>query len=132
MFYKIKVEIEIISQRQEMETQHVVLRLVFNNKQFSQLKSSVGIFDKLRPNPLVKTNLRGDTFFSLFPFHVVFNKDMRIISIGESLKQALTHAENEYISDVFNIHRPLIPFDWETVNNLIFFLFKIFIFFVIL
>jgi hypothetical protein len=37
---------------------------------------------------------------------------MEILSLGESLKQAVKSAIGESIKDVFNIVRPIIPFMW--------------------
>ena len=41
---------------------------------------------------------------------------MEIVSLGESLKQAVKSAVGELIKDVFNMARPNIPFVWDDVS----------------
>ena len=101
---------------------HVVYQLHFKNDQFtySNQKSSASMTSMRRINSHIDTSLpiKSEIFFELFPFHVAFKKSMEIISIGDGLNQALTHAQGESIKDLFNLVRPLVAFTWENVNIL--------------
>ena len=119
VFYNVNVEIEVLSEKQEMDLQHVVFELRFENTQYKKLTSSTNSDSSFQS---VGSNLpiKSEIFFELFPFHVVFKKDLEIISVGDSLKQAMKHAENESIRDVFNLVRPLMNLTWENVRKIAF------------
>ncbi len=59
--------------------------------------------------------IKSEIFFELFPFHVVFNESMTIISLGEGLGRAMTHCQGESIKDIFNLVRPMVSFSWDNV-----------------
>ena len=65
--------------------------------------------------------VKSEIFFDLFPFHVVFNKNLDIISIGHGLAQAMKHVVGESIKDLFNLVRPLVPFTWDHVRTTTYF-----------
>jgi guanylate cyclase len=59
--------------------------------------------------------IRSELFFELFPFHIIFQKTLEIISIGDGLNQVMK-IEGETLRDLFNINRPMIhAFTWENV-----------------
>ncbi len=55
-------------------------------------------------------------FFDLFPFYIIFNRNLEILSLGESLRQAVKNVIGELIKDVFTMVRPNIPFTWDDVR----------------
>ena len=61
-------------------------------------------------------DIRSDTFFELFPFHIVFNKHLTIRSIGAGLKAVMPHFEGQAIDEMFILTRPLIEFTLENVS----------------
>ena len=63
--------------------------------------------------PLLK--LKSDIFFELFPFHIVFKRNLEITSTGDALLAALKYCNGEKITDIFNMDKPLIEFTWENV-----------------
>jgi len=122
VFYNLDVKIDILSEEMEGDLTHVIYQLNFENEQFSKAKSqaSMGSLRRLNASHIVDKQLpiKSEIFFELFPFHVVFNEAMAIISIGEGLGRALTHCQGESIKDIFNLIRPMVPFTW---SNVIFF-----------
>ena len=62
-------------------------------------------------------DIKSEIFFELFPFHIVFKRNLDIVSVGEGLTKVLKHAEGESIKDVFQLARPLIAFTWEGVSQ---------------
>jgi hypothetical protein len=107
----------------EMEHTHVVMQLLFENTQFASIANSIATSDMWIQKKSLNLPIRSEIFFELFPFHVVFKRNMEIVSIGESLKQAMKNAEHENVSDVFNLVRPLMTFNWQNVSVVFFFFF---------
>lgn len=120
VFYNLDVKIDVLSDTQEGELTHVIFKLHFKNDYFNTAPSSTNIsmISGGHHHRHIAANLpiKSEIFFELFPFHVVFKKNMEIISIGDGLAQAMKHAEGESIKDLFNLARPLISFTWENVN----------------
>ena len=97
---------------------HVIYKLNFKNEQYLDDKDKNSNADSERNQILHDENtlnVKSDTFFELFPFHLVFRRNMEIISIGFSLSQAMKHVEGESLKDLFNLVRPFIEFTWDKV-----------------
>ena len=80
-FYDTDIEIEILQEEETADLLHVIMRLYFDNKGFSEERNRQNL---LRKN-FSKENLsmKARVFFRLFPFHIVFNRTMNIRSIGK-------------------------------------------------
>ena len=117
VFYNLDVKIDVLSENQENDLVHVIYKLNFKNDQYNQAISTSNLSTSSK-SALIKTNLnvKSETFFDLFPFHLVFKRNLEIISIGEGLGQAMKHVEGESIKDLFNLVRPLVNFTWENVS----------------
>ena len=63
-----------------------------------------------------KVPIRGRIFFDLFPFYIIFNRNLEILSLWESLQQAIKSVIGESIKDIFKLVRPTIPFTWDEVS----------------
>jgi guanylate cyclase len=118
LFYKIDIEIDIISEELEAEMIHVVYQLKFKNAQYLKIDASVTSSSTTKSAKCrdICKPIKAEIFFELFPFHIIFNRNLVIVSIGESLKQALKSAKGESIKDVLNLVRPYIPFTWDDVS----------------
>ncbi|CAF1069591.1 unnamed protein product [Rotaria magnacalcarata] len=101
-FYDTNVEIEIISEQDEIEISHVVLELKFENTAYVQH----AIANK-QSNDL---NLAIDcyVFYELFPFHIILSDTLAIISAGDSLTQLFPHIIGELVRDIFTLVRPIV------------------------
>lgn len=117
LFYNTDIEIEVLSEKVEIDVSHVVFQLSFENIQFKKISESLSGSDINFKHIGSNLPIRSEIFFELFPFHVVFKRDLEIISVGESLKQAMKHAECESIRDVFNLIRPLMNLTWDNVSS---------------
>ena len=106
------------SEQIEGELNHVVFKLNFKNEQFARNNGSSANLSMRSGHNQLTSNfaIKSEVFFELFPFHIVFNKKMEIVSLGEGLQQALKHAEGEIIKELFNMVRPLISFSWDNVS----------------
>jgi hypothetical protein len=102
-----------------MEHTHVVMQLLFENTQFTSMVNSTATSQIFTQNNRLSMLIRSEIFFELFPFHVAFKRNLEIVSIGESLKQVMKNVENENLTDVFNLVRPIMTFNWQNVSNFI-------------
>ncbi len=118
------MEITIENQRLELEMLHVTFRLKFENAEYliakSSTLSSLGVLNTSLPP------LNSAIMLELFPFHLIFNRSMKIISVGESLRLNIRHCVGEVMQDIFNLIRPYIEFNWSNVCHVYLSYLKIF------
>jgi guanylate cyclase soluble subunit beta len=78
-------------------------------------------------SPIEEDNQEGISMLKLrdvFPFHVMVNRDFRILQVGEKLPKVLeTRRENfrgVHIQEIFKITRPVLAtsWDWQSMNKL--------------
>lgn len=115
-FYNKEIEIEILSEKMEIDKVHVIFELKFDNRQFDESISSVSLNSQLKPAHHTFKEIKGETLFNIFPFHIIFKNNMIIASVGESIKKVLKNIENESISDIFNLVKPPVTFTWDNVG----------------
>ena len=109
IFYKTEIEIEVVRTTVTNKINHVILRLHFDNKQFSLNSGKVSLSEL----PM----MTSDTFFLCFPFHVVFGRDMLIRHVGTSLHCLLPDLVNKRLDHKFEMTKPLVDFTYENVSG---------------
>ena len=114
MFYNLDVEIYVFSDLSDNNMTHVIYDLKFNNENFIQKRSNFLI---QKPDFVNHLKIDCAILFDLFPFIIIFKKNLEIILIGDSLKQVLKHYQGECINDLFNLDKPLVSFSWENVRK---------------
>ncbi len=55
-------------------------------------------------------------FFSVFPFHLVFNRSLTITNIGSGLQSVAPHLLGQPIDEMFVLLRPMVEFSMENVR----------------
>jgi guanylate cyclase, other len=117
IFYKIDIEIDVVHHSVEDDNlTYAIFELRFQNYQYLRalnLKDRSNISLEFSRNDLI---LKTQTFFDLFPFHLAFRSDMRVISIGRGLYQLLPNIVGKRLNKVFKLDRPLIQLNWESVS----------------
>lgn len=123
IFYNLDIKIEILSENTNgADKTHVVFQLFFKNDQYDIINSTASINTlAASKGPFFNLTMNSEIFFELFPFHVVFNCTMTVVSVGNGLRQVLKHVEGESIKDLFNLVRPMVNFTWDNVKICIFF-----------
>ena len=58
----------------------------------------------------------SQVFFDLFPFHVIFKKNLQIKSMGVALTSSIKGYSGEFMTSIFQLEKPLIDFTWEKVS----------------
>ena len=77
-FYNLDVNVDVVSEETRGDTTYVVFKLEFDNKEFESRSKNVST---MGDEAVVQANI----FFDLFPFHLVFDKNMTVKNVGEYL-----------------------------------------------
>ncbi|XP_072172124.1 soluble guanylate cyclase gcy-31-like [Diadema setosum] len=110
-FYNRDVKVEVLEERQaSKDTLYVKFLLKFDNKEFSARTRLSGSMNG-------HAQLRANLFFDVFPFHIVFDKDMRITNTGRGLNAILPTLEGTLLHDAFEMKRPNLPLTWESITS---------------
>ncbi|XP_076304227.1 soluble guanylate cyclase 88E-like isoform X1 [Tachypleus tridentatus] len=110
-FYNTDVMIDVLKQETLLNTVHVTMRLSFDNTAFhleQQQKQINKVDNFMLP---VKFSL----FMEIFPFSIIFDKDLLIKQIGNSLQYIMPFLVGHKLLDVFELIRPLIEFSWNSI-----------------
>ena len=127
MFYNTKVDIYVISQEELNDgTQHVVFRLLFNNTAFREQQMKLS-----QENYIENIPISSEHIFNLFPFHVVFSRNLQVKSIGAGLAAVMPNIMGTKLEDQFELKRPLLPLLWDNVStrNFYFFIYLFYFYF---
>ena len=108
-FYNTPMEIELLSEEESMDMTHVVMKLHFDNPAFDADREKLVRDTENMP-------VSSDLFFDTFPFHIVFNSGMSIMSIGSGLAAVMPHIVGNSVDEMFSLTRPLIEFTMENVR----------------
>ncbi|XP_067655948.1 soluble guanylate cyclase 88E-like [Haliotis asinina] len=109
VFYNTKVEIYVISEEIVKDRVHVIFRLIFDNTAY---RESLKVTDD---NIVDNIPLRSEVLFELFPFHIVFGRNMGIRSTGSGLGAVMRDVVGKNLTAVFGLRRPLVDFTWQSI-----------------
>jgi len=113
VLYNTDIGIEIISVEIINGYSDGVFKLTFNNVGFNWSSSKELIID---PDSKNQNVINSQLFLDLFPFHVIFKKNLQIKSMGAALKSSIKGFSGEFMTSIFNLEKPLIDFTWEKVG----------------
>ncbi|XP_078062073.1 soluble guanylate cyclase 88E-like [Mustelus asterias] len=107
-FYNTDIEVEILTKEETEKMTYVVYKMNFDNAAFKhrtpQLKAAPG-YEKL---PMKK-----GIIFDMFPFSMIFRRDMTMYRIGEGLKEVFSELQGKKVDDEFILVRPMLEFNWD-------------------
>jgi len=68
--------------------------------------------------PDILSSFDADFFLELFPFHVLYDRRLTVVSVGSGLQAALQYADviGSPVTDVFTLTRPLMEFSLNNVR----------------
>lgn len=116
-FYHLDVKVEVLEHTENKEGSNALFQLTFDN--------SVYMETRRRPKRHSVISLNGDTgnlkipmdvFYEVFPFHIVFDREMVISSTGNSLEAVIQDLPGKTISSKFSLIRPFMEFTWHNVS----------------
>ncbi|XP_078684775.1 soluble guanylate cyclase 88E-like isoform X1 [Branchiostoma floridae x Branchiostoma belcheri] len=114
-FYNLDLNMVKLKDFQEGRGYHVVFRLYFDNSAFIPPKI------KCIRSLSVEEQVPALRFLKLFPFCVVFQRNMKFVYVGEKVRELFGEDEfltAEKVTDIFYIRRPPMDFTWENVLRL--------------
>ncbi|XP_054723630.1 soluble guanylate cyclase 88E-like, partial [Uloborus diversus] len=117
-FYKTEVAIEVLKEETLFDTLHVTMRLTFDNRAFfrtlaDQRRSSSqkgGADGAMMP-------VRAFMFLEIFPFCVVFDEELLVKTIGNSLQAVMPDIVGKKLTAVFDLVKPLIECTWVAIHS---------------
>ncbi|CAI5456046.1 unnamed protein product [Caenorhabditis angaria] len=110
--FQTEVVIELLDVEHDLNLEHVIMRLHFNNLDFTRIDS---VYRSMHDSALEKLKITSDIFFDIFPFIIVFNRGMRIRNIGIGLLRIMSGVVGKKINQAFLLMRPFIRFRWEEI-----------------
>ncbi|CAK9300335.1 unnamed protein product [Gordionus sp. m RMFG-2023] len=107
LYYNLDIEIAIHKDSSSKDITDVSYDLKFPNKKFK--------IDTIN-NPKVNLfPLSPARFLSLFPFHLVFDKNLIILSAGNALKNLMQDIVGQSLDETFSVIKPLIEIDFNEI-----------------
>ena len=64
-----------------------------------------------------KLPMKRGIFFDMFPFSVIFRRDMTMYRIGDGLKEVFSDLQGKKVDEEFTLIRPMLEFSWENVGE---------------
>jgi hypothetical protein len=73
--------------------------------------------DYLSPIPERLANIDAQLFLDAFPFHVLFDRDTIVTSVGSGLEAVVSSSVvGRRVNEAFRLTRPLVQFNWNNVS----------------
>ncbi len=92
------LEIVVLSEDKTENAIHFTMKLIFDNREL--LKS-------YQPRPLQENfSIDAETFFRVFPFCILLDKDLLVVRQGSKLQEVLPDLEGQNLTDIFSIRKP--------------------------
>ncbi|XP_078668021.1 soluble guanylate cyclase 88E-like isoform X2 [Branchiostoma floridae x Branchiostoma belcheri] len=115
-FFEKDVKVEVMSEELKLELNKGVTlvhyRMHFDNT--ARMMPTYTIKPKKSLDDIFP--VESHHFFSLFPFHIAFGREMVIFKVGMALREILPELVGERVNDVFFVVRPQhIEFTWDNV-----------------
>ena len=107
--FDVKLSVKIESLEEAAEGTHAILQLAFHNE-VEERKVSTGVSGLC---PMISSEL----ILQMFPFHMLFRKDLVTFGIGESLIKVLPDLNGKNLADKFDLIRPAIALSWDNVSK---------------
>lgn len=63
-----------------------------------------------------KLPMKRGIFFDMFPFSVIFRRDMTMYRIGDGLKEVFSDLQGKKVNEEFTLVRPMLEFSWDNVS----------------
>ncbi|XP_071809023.1 soluble guanylate cyclase 88E-like isoform X4 [Asterias amurensis] len=108
-FYNLDVKVDVVSEETRGDTTYVVFKLEFDNKEFESRSKNVST---MGDEAVVQANI----FFDLFPFHIVFDKNMTVKNVGKSLQAIIPDIVGKNITNSFELKRPMLNFTFDNIR----------------
>nr|XP_019948238.1 PREDICTED: soluble guanylate cyclase 88E-like [Paralichthys olivaceus] len=109
-FYNTDIEVEILSKEETEKMTYVVYKMNFDNAAFKHRMPQ----QKTAPS-YEKLPMKRGIFFDMFPFSVIFRRDMTMYRIGDGLKEVFSDLQGKKVDEEFALVRPMLEFSWDNI-----------------
>ncbi|XP_077454406.1 soluble guanylate cyclase 88E-like [Stigmatopora argus] len=109
-FYNTDIEVEILSKEETEKMTYVVYKMNFDNAAFKHRMPQ----QKTAPS-YEKLPLKRGIFFDMFPFSVIFRRDMTMYRVGDGLKEVFSDLQGKKVNEEFTLVRPMLEFTWDNI-----------------
>eukprot|EP00064_Thunnus_orientalis_P020598 superscaffoldBa00005748_g20739 len=109
-FYNTDIEVEILSKEETEKMTYVVYKMNFDNAAFKHRMPQ----QKTAPS-YEKLPMKRGIFFDMFPFSVIFRRDMTMYRIGDGLKEVFSDLQGKKVNEEFTLVRPMLEFSWDNI-----------------
>lgn len=112
--YHKDLQIQIIKENYTGEGCHVILELLFDNREFGLTRRPSQAFEYFQ--------LSGPSFISIFPFSIFINREMEIVTVGTKMNDVLPGLKGRRLDYAFTHRRPrhvLLTWDSVSIHSLI-------------
>ena len=110
IFYDKEVDITVSVVEDANNISHYILQINFDNSNFHTVQTV-----KAQSTLTSEFLIRPAIFLDAFPFHVVFDKNFIIRSVGRGLAPLLPDLLGKRLDKAFSLRRPAIKFSFEQV-----------------
>ncbi|KAF6772863.1 hypothetical protein AHF37_07831 [Paragonimus kellicotti] len=107
LLYELDIDVELLRCIKKTSTHQFTYRIRNKNGKWPAKKSHLpkaAVMSAIPP----ESSVHGDSYFSLFPFHLVFTDTLKISSAGAGFRQFIPGLIGQLLSDVLFIVRPKI------------------------
>ncbi|KAK3103807.1 hypothetical protein FSP39_022035 [Pinctada imbricata] len=114
-FYQINVSISVLTEETLSKGCDITFRLDFDNSAHMQCKYSIANGLSYDMFGIISS----DIFFKVFPFCIVFDKDLTILRTGHNMSSWLDTKDliGSHIDARFTLKRPLLEFTWNNIMS---------------
>uniref|UniRef100_H3CKY4 guanylate cyclase n=1 Tax=Tetraodon nigroviridis TaxID=99883 RepID=H3CKY4_TETNG len=138
-FYNTDIEVEILSKEETEKMTYVVRRCCaptcpaagghltpappchgFRLAQVYKMNFDNAAFKHRMPQQKTapsyeKLPMKRGIFFDMFPFSVIFRRDMTMYRIGDGLKEVFSDLQGKKVNEEFTLVRPMLEFSWDNI-----------------
>lgn len=108
--YGKNLEIHVLSEEVSETATHFTMQLQFDNS---------ALLEQQRLSPIdMDFSVTAETFLGVFPFSILFDKDLMVWREGAKLSQVLPSLVGEHLGDCFEIRKPMLEaLSWKMVSR---------------
>ncbi|KAK6326322.1 hypothetical protein J4Q44_G00019670 [Coregonus suidteri] len=110
-FYNTDIEVEILSKEETEKMTYVIYKMNFDKRCLQAPHAPAEDGPGVREVPM-----KRGIFFDMFPFSVIFRRDMTMYRIGDGLKEVFSDLQGKKVDEEFTLVRPMLEFSWDNVS----------------
>ncbi|GLC52309.1 hypothetical protein PLESTB_000607500 [Pleodorina starrii] len=110
VLFDFEVELQLVASREQGDCDHEIFRVSYPHQE------SLADWDDHGAALASSYAMTSDFFYDMFPFHVILDRDCRVVQCGRVMGRLFgdtTLTRGSLVSDTFKLRHPYIPFEYE-------------------